>query len=135
MSPAENEFHLKMDMLNVYMKEQNLKTELRRQIEEFYHIKHKLTNHQVDEAEILRELPVRLKRELSLAISRRILGHVPLFEGMSAAFVRTVGLAMQRKVYPQGEKVMLQGDVVTNFYIVTAGRASLERGGALIGAL
>merc|ERR1719486_1195402 len=30
---------------------------------------------------------------------------------------------------------MLEGDVVTNFYIVTAGRASLERGGAVIGAL
>jgi len=135
MSPAENEFHLKMDMLNVYMREQNLNTELRRQIEEFYHIEHKLTNHQVDEAEMLRELPGRLKRELSLAISKRILGHVPLFEGMSSSFVRTVGLAMERKVYPQGEKVILEGDVVTNFYIVTAGRANLERQGAVVGAL
>ena len=98
MSPAENEFHLKMDMLNVYMKEQNLNTELRRQIEEFYHIEHKLNNHQVDEAEMLKELPDRLKRELSLAISRRILGNVPLFEGMSSSFIRTVGLSMERRV-------------------------------------
>merc|ERR1712013_826751 len=62
-------------------------------------------------------------------------GNVPLFEGMSAAFVRTVGLAMERKVYPQGEKVILEGDVVSHFYIVTAGRANLERAGVVIGAL
>merc|ERR1719295_642782 len=133
MSPAENEFHLKMDMLNVYMKEQNLTTELRRQIEEFYHIEHKLNNHQVDEAEILKELPDRLKNELSLAISRRILGNVPLFEGMSSSFIRTVGLSMHRRVYPQGEYVIREGLEVNKLYILTAGRACLLQGEQVIG--
>jgi len=135
MSPAENEFHLKMDMLNVYMKEQNLNTELRRQIEEFYHIEHKLNNHQVDEAEMLKELPDRLKRELSLAISRRILGNVPLFEGMSSSFIRTVGLSMERRVYPQGEFVIREGNEVNKFYILTAGRACLLQDDQVIGSV
>jgi len=123
------------DMLNVYMKEQNLTTELRRQIEEFYHIEHKLNNYQVDEAEMLRELPDRLKRELSLAISKRILGNVPLFEGMSSSFVRTVGLSMERRVYPQGEYVIREGQEVNQFYILTAGRAYLMQQDMVIGAL
>ena len=135
MSPAENEFHLKMDMLNVYMKEQNLNTELRRQIEEFYHIEHKLNNHQVDEAEMLKELPDRLKRELSLAISKRILGNVPLFEGMSSSFIRTVGLSMERRVYPQGEYVIREGHEVNKFYILTAGRACLLQDDQVIGSI
>eukprot|EP01083_Nonionella_stella_P064890 169591_1 len=135
MSPAENEFHLKMDMLSQYMKEQNLPAELRRQIEEFYHIEHKLNNYQVDEAEMLRELPDRLKRELSLAISRRILGNVPLFDGMSSSFVRTVGLSMERRVYPQGEYVIREGQEVTQFYILTAGRAYLMQDDMVLGAI
>eukprot|EP01084_Bolivina_argentea_P305530 527823_1 len=123
---STNEFHLKINMLAA---------ELRRQIEEFYHIEHKLNNYQVDEAEMLRELPDRLKRELSLAISKRILGNVPLFDGMSSSFVRTVGLSMERRVYPQGEYVIREGQEVNQFYILTAGRAYLMQSNMVIGAL
>ncbi len=76
---------------------------------------------------MLRELPDRLKRELSLAISKRIC--------MSSSFVRTVGLSMERRVYPQGEYVITEGQEVNQFYILTAGRAYLLQSNMVIGAL
>ena len=46
---------------------------------------------------LCKELINRLKSKLSLAFSRRILDDVALFEGMSSAFVHTLGASMERK--------------------------------------
>ena len=57
------------------------------------------------EVNLGKELINRFKSELSLALSRRILDDVVLFEGMSSAFVHTMGVSMERKeVRTQGEK-------------------------------
>ena len=122
-------------MLNTYMRKQNFPPELRRQIEEFYHIEHKLNNSYVDEVEILRELPSRLKRQLSLEISKRILKNVPLFDGLDAPFIRAVGLSMERKIFPQAEYIIRQGTPVDQLYIVTAGRACIFNDNVIRGYL
>jgi len=76
-------------------------------------------------------LPMAMTRKEKVALLRG----VKLFAGLGPKVLGEIADLMEEIAFPAGRYIVRQGQVGTGFYIVTAGRALVERGGRLLNAL
>ena len=132
--PAKTQYFENIDRLNTFIKHRDLPPRLRARILDFYaYVWRRRLG--FDESSFLGTLPPGLRREVEMELKRGLLSRIPLFRGLSEAFIEEVALSLRPDVYVPGEHVFRQGAPGDRMYFVIEGRLRVLRADEEIGSL
>lgn len=132
--PAKTQYFENIDRLNTFIKHRDLPPELRTRILDYYaYVWRRRLG--FDEASFLGTLPPGLRREVEMELKRDLLSRIPLFRGLSEAFLEEVALSLRPDVYVPGEHVFRQGQPGDRMFFVIEGTLKVLRGDDEVGRL
>lgn len=132
--PAKTQYFENIDRLNTFIKHRDLPTGLRARILDYYaYVWRRRLG--FDEASFLGTLPPGLRREVEMELKRDLLSRIPLFRGLSEAFLEEVALSLRPDVYVPGEHVFRQGQPGDRMFFVIEGTLKVLRGDDEVGRL
>lgn len=132
--PAKTQYFENIDRLNNFSKHRDLPPALRARILDYYaYVWRRRLG--FDESSFLGTLPPGLRRDVEMELKRHLLSRIPLFRGLSEAFMEEVALSLRPDVYVPGEHVFRQGAPGDRMYFVIEGRLRVLRAEEEIGSL
>jgi len=117
---AKTHFREKMERIGTFMKYRNLPLDMQLQINNYYNY---LWNSRkgYDETEVLNDLPIPLKTNVSLYLNKEIIEKVPIFKNAEPAFIREIILQLKPAVFSPGDHIFRKGDAGTEMYFISRG--------------
>lgn len=119
-NPAKAQFFENLEKLKAFLNYRHLPFDLQKRIRDYYtYIWKKKLGY--DEGSFLSELPVGLRREVSLFLKKDMMKKIPLFKNIDDIFLREVSLQMKPLVFTPGDFIFKKGDVGNEMYFVIRG--------------
>lgn len=119
-NPAKAQFFENLEKLKAFLNYRRLPFDLQRKIRDYYaYIWKKKLGY--NEGSFLSELPVGLRKEVSLFLKRDMVQKIRLFKNIDDSFLREVSLQMKPLVFTPGDFIFKKGDVGKEMYFVIRG--------------
>ncbi len=115
------EFQARLDNIKQYMRYRNVGKDLQARIIKWFDYLW-TNNHTLDEREVLRSLPDKLKAEIAIHVHFETLLRVQIFEECEAGLLEELMLKLTPQVYSPGDYVCRKGDIGKEMYIIKHGR-------------
>ncbi len=129
------QYHERLDMLRAMMTRRRVPLPLQQEVighqEYIWH----RTGGQ-DEAALLDSLPRRLRADIGVHFATEMLDRLPMFHGLSPAFLATLVSALRPELHGPGSYIVRAGEVAQELYFITDGTAEIvDREGRVYGRL
>ncbi|ELW71623.1 cGMP-gated cation channel alpha-1 [Tupaia chinensis] len=124
MNAARAAFQSKIDAVKQYMRLRNVSKEMERRVIKWFDY---LWNNQktVDEKEVLKYLPDKLRAEIAINVHLDTLKKVRIFADCEAGLLVELVLKLQPQVYSPGDYICKKGDIGREMYIIKEGRLAV----------
>ncbi|XP_066489010.1 cyclic nucleotide-gated channel alpha-1 [Tiliqua scincoides] len=124
MNAARAEFQARIDALKQYMQFRNVSKDLEERVIKWFD--YLWTNKKaVDEREVLKYLPDKLRAEIAINVHLETLKKVRIFADCEAGLLVELVLKLQPQVYSPGDYVCRKGDIGREMYIIKEGKLAV----------
>ncbi|KAM8967927.1 cyclic nucleotide-gated channel alpha-1 [Sarcophilus harrisii] len=124
MNAARAEFQGKIDAVKQYMHFRNVSKDMEKRVIKWFD--YLWTNEKtVDEREVLRYLPDKLKAEIAINVHLDTLKKVRIFSDCEAGLLVELVLKLQPQVYSPGDYICKKGDIGREMYIIKEGKLAV----------
>ncbi|XP_074129763.1 cyclic nucleotide-gated channel alpha-1 [Sminthopsis crassicaudata] len=124
MNAARAEFQGKIDAVKQYMHFRNVSKDMEKRVIKWFD--YLWTNEKtVDEREVLRYLPDKLKAEIAINVHLDTLKKVRIFADCEAGLLVELVLKLQPQVYSPGDYICKKGDIGREMYIIKEGKLAV----------
>lgn len=117
---AKTQYREKMEKINTFIKHRSIPGPLQRRINDYYDYLWE-SRRGYDESQVLKDLPVSLKTQVSLYLNKEIIEKVPLFKGASPSFIKELIMNMQPVVFTPGDYIVTKGEIGDDMYFINTG--------------
>ena len=121
MNARRTEFQGKLDSIKQYMTYRKVGGDLQVRVIKWFDYLW-TNNHTLDEQEILRSLPDKLKAEIAIHVHFETLRRVSIFKECEAGLLEALVLKLKPQVYSPGDYICRKGDIGKEMYIIKQGR-------------
>lgn len=115
-----NDHRKRVEVLKAFMRHRKLPNRLRQRIQNFLDYMWS-TQKGINEAEILRELPDSLQKQVTLFCAQHVIEKVPLFRGSSMDVSASIIASLEPRVYVPQDMIIERGAWGDEFLIVSEG--------------
>nr|XP_013009713.1 LOW QUALITY PROTEIN: cGMP-gated cation channel alpha-1 [Cavia porcellus] len=124
MNAARAEFQSKVDAVKQYMNFRNVSKDMEKRVIKWFD--YLWTNKKtVDEKEVLRYLPDKLRAEIAINVHLDTLKKVRIFADCEAGLLVELVLKLQPQVYSPGDYICKKGDIGREMYIIKEGKLAV----------
>ncbi|XP_067841477.1 cyclic nucleotide-gated channel cone photoreceptor subunit alpha [Heptranchias perlo] len=124
MNASRAEFQSKIDSIKQYMQFRKVSKDLEARIIKWFD--YLWTNKKsVDEKEVLKNLPDKLKAEIAINVHLDTLKKVRIFSDCEAGLLIELVLKLQPQVYSPGDYICRKGDIGREMYIIKEGKLAV----------
>ncbi|XP_053110355.1 cGMP-gated cation channel alpha-1 isoform X2 [Hemicordylus capensis] len=124
MNAARAEFQARIDAIKQYMQFRNVSKDLEKRVIKWFD--YLWTNKKaVDEREVLKYLPDKLRAEIAINVHLETLKKVRIFADCEAGLLIELVLKLQPQVYSPGDYVCRKGDIGREMYIIKEGKLAV----------
>lgn len=124
MNAARAEFQARIDAIKQYMQFRNVSKDLEERVIKWFD--YLWTNKKaVDEREVLKYLPDKLRAEIAINVHLETLKKVQIFADCEAGLLVELVLKLQPQVYSPGDYVCRKGDIGREMYIIKEGKLAV----------
>ncbi|EHB05550.1 cGMP-gated cation channel alpha-1 [Heterocephalus glaber] len=124
MNAARAEFQAKVDAIKQYMHFRNVSKDMEKRVIKWFD--YLWTNKKtVDEREVLRYLPDKLRAEIAINVHLDTLKKVRIFADCEAGLLVELVLKLQPQVYSPGDYICKKGDIGREMYIIKEGKLAV----------
>ena len=121
MNIRRTDFQRRLDNVKQYMSYRNVGKDLQDRVIKWFDYLW-TNNHSLDEQEILKSLPDKLKAEIAIRVHFETLRHVQIFEECEAGLLEELVLKLKPQVYSPGDYICRKGDIGKEMYIIKHGK-------------
>ncbi|NXM61327.1 CNG3 protein, partial [Illadopsis cleaveri] len=124
MNAARAEFQARIDAIKQYMHFRNVSKDLEKRVIKWFD--YLWTNKKaVDEREVLKYLPDKLRAEIAINVHLETLKKVRIFADCEAGLLVELVLKLQPQVYSPGDYICRKGDIGREMYIIKEGKLAV----------
>nr|AAC53139.1 rod-type cyclic nucleotide-gated cation channel [Rattus norvegicus] len=124
MNAARAEFQSRVDAIKQYMNFRNVSKDMEKRVIKWFD--YLWTNKKtVDEREVLRYLPDKLRAEIAINVHLDTLKKVRIFADCEAGLLVELVLKLQPQVYSPGDYICKKGDIGREMYIIKEGKLAV----------
>nr|XP_006113573.1 cGMP-gated cation channel alpha-1 [Pelodiscus sinensis] len=124
MNAARAEFQGRIDAIKQYMHFRNVSKEIEKRVIKWFD--YLWTNKKaVDEREVLKYLPDKLRAEIAISVHLDTLKKVRIFSDCEAGLLVELVLKLQPQVYSPGDYICRKGDIGREMYIIKEGKLAV----------
>ncbi|XP_028636607.1 cGMP-gated cation channel alpha-1 [Grammomys surdaster] len=124
MNAAQAEFQSRVDAIKQYMNFRNVSKDMEKRVIKWFD--YLWTNKKtVDEREVLRYLPDKLRAEIAINVHLDTLKKVRIFADCEAGLLVELVLKLQPQVYSPGDYICKKGDIGREMYIIKEGKLAV----------
>uniref|UniRef100_A0A4X2KLQ5 Cyclic nucleotide-gated channel alpha-1 n=1 Tax=Vombatus ursinus TaxID=29139 RepID=A0A4X2KLQ5_VOMUR len=124
MNAARAEFQARIDAIKQYMHFRNVSKEMEKRVIKWFD--YLWTNKKtVDEREVLKYLPDKLRAEIAISVHLDTLKKVRIFADCEAGLLVELVLKLQPQVYSPGDYICKKGDIGREMYIIKEGKLAV----------
>ncbi|KFO26450.1 cGMP-gated cation channel alpha-1 [Fukomys damarensis] len=124
MNAVRAEFQAKVDAIKQYMHFRNVSKDMEKRVIKWFD--YLWTNKKtVDEREVLRYLPDKLRAEIAINVHLDTLKKVRIFADCEAGLLVELVLKLQPQVYSPGDYICKKGDIGREMYIIKEGKLAV----------
>uniref|UniRef100_F6SPJ8 Cyclic nucleotide-gated channel alpha-1 n=1 Tax=Ornithorhynchus anatinus TaxID=9258 RepID=F6SPJ8_ORNAN len=124
MNAARAEFQARIDAIKQYMRFRNVSQDLEKRVIKWFD--YLWSNKKaVDEREVLKYLPDKLRAEIAINVHLDTLRKVRIFADCEAGLLVELVLKLQPQVYSPGDYICKKGDIGREMYIVKEGKLAV----------
>uniref|UniRef100_F7EUQ9 Cyclic nucleotide-gated channel alpha-1 n=1 Tax=Monodelphis domestica TaxID=13616 RepID=F7EUQ9_MONDO len=124
MNAARAEFQARIDAVKQYMHFRNVSKDMERRVIKWFD--YLWTNKKtVDEKEVLKYLPDKLRAEIAISVHLDTLKKVRIFADCEAGLLVELVLKLQPQVYSPGDYICKKGDIGREMYIIKEGKLAV----------
>ncbi|KAG8516476.1 cGMP-gated cation channel alpha-1 [Galemys pyrenaicus] len=124
MNAARAEFQGKIDAIKQYMHFRNVSKDMEKRVIKWFD--YLWTNKKtVDEKEVLKYLPDKLRAEIAISVHLDTLKKVRIFADCEAGLLVELVLKLQPQVYSPGDYICKKGDIGREMYIIKEGKLAV----------
>ncbi|XP_048220479.1 cGMP-gated cation channel alpha-1 [Perognathus longimembris pacificus] len=124
MNAARAEFQARVDAIKQYMNFRNVSKDMEKRVIKWFD--YLWTNKKtVDEKEVLRYLPDKLRAEIAINVHLDTLKKVRIFADCEAGLLVELVLKLQPQVYSPGDYICKKGDIGREMYIIKEGKLAV----------
>ncbi|XP_034365193.1 cyclic nucleotide-gated channel alpha-1 [Arvicanthis niloticus] len=124
MNAAQAEFQSRVDAIKQYMNFRNVSKDMEKRVIKWFD--YLWTNKKtVDEKEVLKYLPDKLRAEIAINVHLDTLKKVRIFADCEAGLLVELVLKLQPQVYSPGDYICKKGDIGREMYIIKEGKLAV----------
>ncbi|KAI5945735.1 cGMP-gated cation channel alpha-1 [Manis javanica] len=124
MNAARAEFQARIDAIKQYMHFRNVSRDMEKRVIKWFD--YLWTNKKtVDEREVLKYLPDKLRAEIAISVHLDTLKKVRIFADCEAGLLVELVLKLQPQVYSPGDYICKKGDIGREMYIIKEGKLAV----------
>ncbi|NXX41238.1 CNG3 protein, partial [Tricholaema leucomelas] len=124
MNAARAEFQAKIDAIKQYMHFRNVSKDMEKRVIKWFD--YLWTNKKaVDEREVLKYLPDKLRAEIAINVHLETLKKVRIFADCEAGLLVELVLKLRPQVYSPGDYICRKGDIGREMYIIKEGKLAV----------
>ncbi|EPQ01399.1 Cyclic nucleotide-gated channel rod photoreceptor subunit alpha [Myotis brandtii] len=124
MNAARAEFQARIDAIKQYMHFRNVSKDMEKRVIKWFD--YLWTNKKtVDEREVLKYLPDKLRAEIAISVHLDTLKKVRIFADCEAGLLVELVLKLQPQVYSPGDYICKKGDIGREMYIIKEGKLAV----------
>ncbi|NXC94932.1 CNG3 protein, partial [Certhia familiaris] len=124
MNAARAEFQARIDAIKQYMHFRNVSKDMEKRVIKWFD--YLWTNKKaVDEREVLKYLPDKLRAEIAINVHLETLKKVRIFADCEAGLLVELVLKLQPQVYSPGDYICRKGDIGREMYIIKEGKLAV----------
>uniref|UniRef100_A0A673TTB9 Cyclic nucleotide-gated channel alpha-1 n=1 Tax=Suricata suricatta TaxID=37032 RepID=A0A673TTB9_SURSU len=124
MNAARAEFQARIDAIKQYMHFRNVSKDMEKRVIKWFD--YLWTNQKtVDEREVLKYLPDKLRAEIAINVHLDTLKKVRIFADCEAGLLVELVLKLQPQVYSPGDYICKKGDIGREMYIIKEGKLAV----------
>ncbi|XP_026641167.1 cGMP-gated cation channel alpha-1 [Microtus ochrogaster] len=124
MNAARAEFQARVDAIKQYMNFRNVSKDMEKRVIKWFD--YLWTNKKtVDEKEVLKYLPDKLRAEIAINVHLDTLKKVRIFADCEAGLLVELVLKLQPQVYSPGDYICKKGDIGREMYIIKEGKLAV----------
>ncbi|XP_019480155.1 PREDICTED: cGMP-gated cation channel alpha-1 [Hipposideros armiger] len=124
MNAARAEFQARVDAIKQYMHFRNVSKDMEKRVIKWFD--YLWTNKKtVDEREVLKYLPDKLRAEIAISVHLDTLKKVRIFADCEAGLLVELVLKLQPQVYSPGDYICKKGDIGREMYIIKEGKLAV----------
>uniref|UniRef100_A0A8B9GVB7 Cyclic nucleotide gated channel subunit alpha 1b n=1 Tax=Astyanax mexicanus TaxID=7994 RepID=A0A8B9GVB7_ASTMX len=123
MNAARADFQARIDAIKQYMSFRKVTTDLEKLVIKWFD--YLWTNKKVDEREVLKYLPDKLRAEIAINVHLDTLKKVRIFADCEAGLLVELVLKLQPQVYSPGDYICKKGDIGREMYIIKEGKLAV----------
>ncbi|XP_068961130.1 cyclic nucleotide-gated channel alpha-1 [Petaurus breviceps papuanus] len=124
MNAARAEFQSRIDAIKQYMHFRNVSKDMEKRVIKWFD--YLWTNKKtVDEREVLKYLPDKLRAEIAISVHLDTLKKVRIFADCEAGLLVELVLKLQPQVYSPGDYICKKGDIGREMYIIKEGKLAV----------
>ncbi|NWX36205.1 CNG3 protein, partial [Notiomystis cincta] len=124
MNAARAEFQARIDAIKQYMHFRNVSKDMEKRVIKWFD--YLWTNKKaVDEREVLKYLPDKLRAEIAISVHLETLKKVRIFADCEAGLLVELVLKLQPQVYSPGDYICRKGDIGREMYIIKEGKLAV----------
>ncbi|ELK03650.1 cGMP-gated cation channel alpha-1 [Pteropus alecto] len=124
MNAARAEFQARIDAIKQYMNFRNVSKDMEKRVIKWFD--YLWTNKKtVDEREVLKYLPDKLRAEIAISVHLDTLKKVRIFADCEAGLLVELVLKLQPQVYSPGDYICKKGDIGREMYIIKEGKLAV----------
>uniref|UniRef100_A0A2K6QVK4 Cyclic nucleotide-gated channel alpha-1 n=1 Tax=Rhinopithecus roxellana TaxID=61622 RepID=A0A2K6QVK4_RHIRO len=124
MNAARAEFQARIDAIKQYMHFRNVSKDMEKRVIKWFD--YLWTNKKtVDEKEVLKYLPDKLRAEIAISVHLDTLKKVRIFADCEAGLLVELVLKLQPQVYSPGDYICKKGDIGREMYIIKEGKLAV----------
>ncbi|XP_043548201.1 cyclic nucleotide-gated channel cone photoreceptor subunit alpha isoform X1 [Chiloscyllium plagiosum] len=124
MNASRAEFQSKIDSIKQYMQFRKVSKDLEARIIKWFDYLW-INKKTVDEKEVLKNLPDKLKAEIAINVHLETLKKVRIFSDCEAGLLIELVLKLQPQVYSPGDYICRKGDIGREMYIIKEGKLAV----------
>ncbi len=121
---ARNQFQLKMDATNKYMKYRNLPDSLKSRITSFFNYRWKLLKG-MDEQAFLESLPQTLRHQVTNSMTHGLLAGLNILQWAPPSLFNALSSNLEQFTYSPGDEVIAIGEPITSVLLVSSGKVEI----------
>ncbi|XP_018432468.1 PREDICTED: cyclic nucleotide-gated olfactory channel-like [Nanorana parkeri] len=124
MNASRTEFHAKIDAIKHYMQFRKVSKDLEAKVIRWFD--YQWTNEKtVDEREVLKNLPDKLRAEIAINVHLETLKKVRIFQDCEAGLLVELVLKLHPQVFSPGDYICRKGDIGKEMYIIKEGKLAV----------
>ena len=122
--PANRKRQEKLEAITAYMRYKRVPQRLRERMHEYFDYVFS-TMSGLDEAKLFQEIPVSLRRQLGLAMNRKLFTHVPLFKFCDVRCILSLVDRLSPMIFMPGDFVVREGEPGRALYFINRGSVNV----------